>query len=79
MVKGVAHAWKLLANEASPVTDDKAVYIILCFNVRKMTFDPELMHMLTSVMVMTFAFGDGKSTDQCCSSSWGSLEAATYV
>ena len=30
-----------------------------------MTFDPDLMRMLTSVMVMTFAFEDGKCTDQC--------------
>ena len=44
-----------------------------------MTFDPELMRMLSSVMVITFAFEDGKCTDQCCSSSRGSLEAATYV
>ena len=29
--------------------------------------------------VITFAFEDDKFTDQCCSSSWGSLEAATYV
>ena len=28
-----------------------------------MTFDPELMHMLVSVMVMTSAFEDGKCTD----------------
>ena len=40
-----------------------------------MTFDLELMRMLTSVMVMTFAFEDDKFTDQYCSSSWGSLEA----
>ena len=37
----------------SPVTDDKAVYVyiyIIRFNVRQMTFDPELIRMLTSVM-----------------------------
>ena len=67
----------LRAKRAHAVTDDKPVYIyiILCSSIQ-MTFDPELMRILTSVMVMTFAFEDGKCTDQCCSSSWGSLEAA---
>ena len=46
----------------------------ILFNVRQMTFDLELMRMLTSIMVMTFAFEDDKFTDQCCS-----LEAAMYV
>ena len=34
-----------------------------------MTFDPELIHMLTSIMVMTIAFEDDKCTDQSVSTS----------
>ena len=38
-----------------------------------MTFDHKLMRMLTSVMVMTFAFEDGKCTDRLAGALWKQL------